>query len=565
MRKILFTILSLLIFTVGCDDKGIDFKPTTGNPTQKPKPEPEPEKPEEQLVTNGTKIADQTTLCGVITDVTTGNGVEGVVVSDGFTCVATDKNGVYQIVRHKENGNIVYFTIPAEYKVPVGADNHPAFWKPIDKREKVFRKDFEIEPLAGGKESKFSLFCLADIQCRDMIDVDRFVNETIVDINATSANYANPYGLTLGDLTDLNKRNILINVRKGMSQQSIPFFQCMGNHDHLNEANRDVATTFWKSVENFQTYCGPQNYSFDRSDTHIVVMDNALHGETPPDGTYEYATGFWDWQFEWLKQDLSFVPKDKMVILCCHIPFRDGSGGNHPNTRYRQQVLNLLSEYKEAHLMIGHTHKNRNWIHTVNGKRIYEHIHGAVCGGMWHSTFNSDGTPNGYGIYEIEGNTIANWLYKATGYSEDMQIRAYDGGQKYYDPRYSKNQPSKKHTYSEYTFGRPGCVVANIWNIEHGDWDVALWQNGKEICKMTKIGGNDWWVGYWYFEVYCTKDDYYIGNTTHLYYGKLADPNAPFAIRATDKSGRRKAMICQKLTTDYSEVFGDFETVEETN
>ena len=48
---------------------------------------------------------------------------------------------------------------------------------------------------------------------------------------------------------------------------SVPFFQTIGNHDHLNEADNSVTSTYWKSVENFQKYFGPQNYSFDRG-TH---------------------------------------------------------------------------------------------------------------------------------------------------------------------------------------------------------------------------------------------------------------------------------------------------------
>lgn len=213
--------------------------------------------------------------------------------------------------------------------------------------------------------------------------------------------------------------------------------------------------------------------------------------------------------------------------------------------------------------MIGHTHRNRNWIHTVKGKQIYEHIHGAVCGGMWHSTTNVDGTPNGYGVYEIEGNTIKDWYYKGTGCSSSMQIRAYDGGQFYYDPRFSKNQPSKPHTFPEYTWGLKGHIIANIWNIEHGSWDVSLWQNGKKVCTMEKLNDRDWWVAYWYMEVYCTTNDGYRGDTVHLYKGKLDDPDAPFTIYAIDKSGRRKTMTCSELTTDFSGVIGDFITQEE--
>lgn len=520
----------------------------------------------EQVVVNGTVIDSTTNLYGVVTDAQSGAGIENIVVSDGFVCVQTDKNGVYQIVRN-QNATMVFMTIPAHYQIPVDNGNHPAFYKrfTVAKDEK-FRHDFTLSLLPGGKESRFTLLTLADIQVNDNEDVERFRTETMPDIDDLASTLVNPYGVTLGDVTNKNASVMWTKVKQAMANRSMVFMQCMGNHDHLNEFSpndHSKVTTFWKSVENFQRYFGPQNYSFDRSDTHIVVMDNALHGETPPDGTYEYAAGFFDWQLEWLKQDLSYVPKDKMVLLCCHIPFRNGTGGNHSNARYRQDVLNLLSEYKEAHLMIGHTHRNRNWIHTVNGKQIYEHIHGAVCGGMWHSTTNVDGTPNGYGVYEIEGNTIKDWYYKGTGCSSSMQIRAYDGGQLYYDPRFSKNQPSKPHTFPEYTWGLDGHIIANIWNIEHGSWDVSLWQNGKKVCTMEKLNDRDWWVAYWYMEVYCTTNDGYRGDTVHLYKGKLADPNAPFTIRAIDKSGKRKTMTCSELTTDFSGVIGDFITQEE--
>ena len=44
-------------------------------------------------------------------------------------------------------------------------------------------------------------------------------------------------------------------------------------------------------------------------------------------------------------RDLSYVPKDKMVILCVHIPFRNS------NYAYYDEVLELLSQYKYATIM----------------------------------------------------------------------------------------------------------------------------------------------------------------------------------------------------------------------
>jgi len=100
-----------------------------------------------------------------------------------------------------------------------------------------------------------------------------------------------------------------------------------------------------------------------------------------------------------------------------HIPLRNATSFN------RETVRNLLKEFDNVHIMAGHTHYAQNYI---DGD-VYEHIHGAVCGAWWKSTINVDGTPNGYGVYDISGSKIENWYYKPTRLSKDFQIRMYRG------------------------------------------------------------------------------------------------------------------------------------------
>ena len=519
----------------------------------------------EDITLNGTIISDATTLYGIITDKQSGQAIENVVVSDGFSCVKSDKNGVYQIVRH-DKSTMVYLSIPAEYEIPVDAGNHPAFFKRFTlAKDERFRHDFQLELLPGGKQTQFTLLALADIQVHDSNDVDRFRDETIPDINNLVPSLVNPYGITLGDVTNKNNSAMWTKVRQAMTNQKITFMQCMGNHDHLNELSpndHSKTTSYWKSVENFQKYFGPQNYSFTRGDVHFVVIDNCLHGEKPDNagGTHEYATGLYDWGYEWFLQDLSFIPKSKAVVLCCHIPFRDGGGDNHNNGRYRKEILNKLSEYREAHILIGHTHHMYNWIHTVNGKRIQEHINAAVCGQMWHGPIGRDGTPNGYGVYEFEGTTLKNYWFKGTGVDKDVQMRCYKGGEEIYDPRMNVNMTAKKNIFPSYSWGLKDHIVANIWNIELGEWEVTLWQNGQKVCEMTNFRDYDYYALYWFCEVYGSSSTSYQHKSHHLYYGKLKDPNAPFEVRAVDRRGVRGPYTCSEVTTNYDGLNGDFET-----
>ena len=519
----------------------------------------------EDITLNGTIISDATTLYGIITDKQSGQAIENVVVSDGFSCVKSDKNGVYQIVRH-DKSTMVYLSIPAEYEIPVDAGNHPAFFKRFTlAKDERFRHDFQLELLPGGKQTQFTLLALADIQVHDSNDVDRFRDETIPDINNLVPSLVNPYGITLGDITNKNNSAMWTKVRQAMTNQKITFMQCMGNHDHLNELSpndHSKTTSYWKSVENFQKYFGPQNYSFTRGDVHFVVLDNCLHGEKPDNAgaTHEYATGLYDWGYEWFLQDLSFIPKSKAVVLCCHIPFRDGGGDNHNNGRYRKEILNKLSEYREAHILIGHTHHMYNWIHTVNGKRIQEHINAAVCGQMWHGPIGRDGAPNGYGVYEFEGTTLKNYWFKGTGVDKDVQMRCYKGGEEIYDPRMNVNMTAKKNIFPSYSWGLKDHIVANIWNIELGEWEVTLWQNGQKVCEMTNFRDYDYYALYWFCEIYGSSSTSYQHKSHHLYYGKLKDPNAPFEVRAVDRRGVRGPYTCSEVTTNYDGLNGDFET-----
>ena len=129
--------------------------------------------------------------------------------------------------------------------------------------------------------------------------------------------------------------------------------------------------------------------------------------------------GFSAEQYEWLKQDLSYVPKDKMVILCVHIPFRNSKYA------YYDEVLELLSQYKYATIMSAHTHSNINHIHTKNGKEIFEHVTGTSCGAWWRSTVCTEGTPIGFGLYRIDGNLMEEWAYRSVRHDEQFQIRLY--------------------------------------------------------------------------------------------------------------------------------------------
>ena len=132
IKKLLLILLLGASLAIGCE-QGLPLPPKPNEEQNKEENEDNGEngqqqEPQQSIVVNGTTIAQTTTLYGIVNDKQSGQGIAGVVVSDGFTCVQTDANGVYQLT-HDKNSKMVYISVPAQYEIPVDGGNMPAFYK----------------------------------------------------------------------------------------------------------------------------------------------------------------------------------------------------------------------------------------------------------------------------------------------------------------------------------------------------------------------------------------------------------------------------------------------------
>ncbi|MGV8091923.1 MAG: metallophosphoesterase N-terminal domain-containing protein [Mangrovibacterium sp.] len=73
----------------------------------------------------GIEVKEGMTLVGIVTGSDTGLPMQGVVVSDGYTSVITDENGIYQMQRNAE-ARFVFCSIPNDCEV-VLKNNLPDF------------------------------------------------------------------------------------------------------------------------------------------------------------------------------------------------------------------------------------------------------------------------------------------------------------------------------------------------------------------------------------------------------------------------------------------------------
>jgi hypothetical protein len=129
----------------------------------------------------------------------------------------------------------------------------------------------------------------------------------------------------------------------------------------------------------------------------------------------------------------------------------------------RRQLYKMLEPFN-VHIMSGHTHVNEK---VVADKRI-EHVHGTVCGAWWTGPICTDGSPNGYAVYEVNGSDIQ-WYYKSTGKPRDHQLRIYGKGK---------------------STERPEAIIANVWNWDPA-WKVEWFEDGNLRGAMEQKMGLD--------------------------------------------------------------------------
>lgn len=549
----------------------------------------QPEEPTEWLKElEGTKILEKSNAIGVVKDAA-GTPLAGIPVTDGYSYVLTDENGVYQMEASRY-ARIIYLSVPAEFEIPQSEQHAPLFYstKAFNKKNQN-RNDFTLTKLAAPEE-KFTLVMIGDPQCQNDSEVNRYKLETVPDIKAKLDNeaskYVNPYAVTLGDVTFDSfgtwepMKKTMENVKLA-SGKYLNFFQCIGNHDHNSLTSGDD----YEATQQFVNVFGPTDYSFDRAQTHIVVMDNVMatsrkSNSSPNKYTWNYGAGFTKQQLKWLEADLKLVSNksSKMLVLCMHIPMRGGGstgdGSNFNTDAYFSDVMAMMKDFKEAHIMIGHTHYSQNYIHTnvktKSGHSVYEHIHGAACGGWWSCNSNATGGPNGYTVYEVDSNHMKNWMMMGTGRRTDYQMRVYDGNQIYNGSKgyelawYNASQTAGTSMIPVRGYANlKNCLVAEIFDDDE-NWKVELYEDGVKKGDLKKVANgsccNVAIAAYFFNELGKNTDTWSNRTCSHYWYINVGDPasykNKKWEIRATQvipDSGEVNTFAHASLTTDYGE------------
>lgn len=437
-----------------------------------------------------------------------GRGLEGVAVSDGLRVVDTDSDGRFELVSSAER-EFVWVRIPSGHQVPLGPSGTARFYEPIDPRRDEMSVVFDLQPLRASGEPH-TLLLLGDIQTQDAQEMSWFHERSVPDIQQTLRGLGDvpTFGISCGDIM-YDRLELYPDYERAVSRLGVPFFQVIGNHDLDREGRTDEA-----SDATFTDRYGPRHYSFDRGLAHYVVLDDV----------FWYGSGYLGYldaeALAWLEADLARVEPGSPVIVATHIPvlgsFHRRAGRRSPDPAtaiMNREALYRLLEPFQAHLLTGHTHECEH----VFEHGTHEHVTGAICGAWWSGPICWDGTPNGYCVYEVDGERVS-WRYKATGFGDDHQMRLYPPGA---DP------------------AAPEELVANVWNWDP-EWTVRWIADGEPRGVMARRPGLD-----------PLSVELHAGEelpprrtwvepriTSHLFYAPVAPGTRQMRVEATDRFGR---------------------------
>lgn len=447
--------------------------------------------------------ADKRVLKGKVT--CDGKGVAEVVVTDGEHFTTTDSKGRYTLPSASDNP-LVYITTPAGYSVE-SKSSVPQFWHKVTEGNDTY--DFTLQKKAQD-DTHHGFIVIADPQIWHKKEFPALA-DGVEDIRKSVEGYDIPFhGICCGDVISYD-HTFYPQYNTTMAASGIDFYSTPGNHDMtLYSRTHETSKRMWE-----ETF-GPTHYSFNVGKAHYVVLNDNFYI-----GRDWYYIGYLDErQYAWLEQDLSYVEKGSTVFIILHIPttcdeedrkaFKYGTiSGVMTNAKFLYKML----EPYNAHILSGHTHTTENEVIADN---LYEHVIPALSGAWWQGPLCTDGTPRGYGVFEINGNDV-NWYYKSTDYPADYQMTLYAG-----------------KDYPQFA----GQVVANIWASDT-KWRVEASFDGGKAKAMERFVAYDPAAQKMYASTEGMDHSYvYPSSADHFYRIAIPEGATKATVTATDSFGR---------------------------
>ncbi len=366
-------------------------------------------------------------------------GIAGAKLSNGREIVRSDASGRYRIA--VASGQTLFVIKPPGYRLPLGVDGLPAFWRhhlpagsaplryagiaPTSLDGARWDVALQVESDSG---QAFELLIFGDPQPKSLQDVDYYARDIV---DPLTGKHAARLGISLGDIVD-DDLSLYPAVKAATVRLGLPWLHVAGNHDLDFDAPDDE-----RSLHSFRAAFGPDTFAWEDSNVSIIGFDNVIY---LPGDRSSYIGGLRPDQFEFLAAYLATLPKQRLLILAAHIPFFNTRSERETFRRAdRERLFGLLSEFRQVLLLTAHSHVQQHVYHNAASgwqgvPPLHEYNVGTACGGFWGGVKDSegipdammaDGTPNGYARLSLQPDGGYSLHWHTARDAQDSQLALY--------------------------------------------------------------------------------------------------------------------------------------------
>jgi len=262
---------------------------------------------------------------GAVCDEVSGDGIEGVPVTDGEKIVRTGKGGIFQLETELAEPSLIWITMPEGWR------RAGDFYQIVAGDEEV---RFPLEPAPERRKGEFRLAQITDthvvvegqsLSSRERLteDLCRLVGDANPDLIVAS-----------GDLTNRGTVEELSDLKRAIESVSVPVFPHFGGHDGNEERFLEGEPSF---IRNFEQVLGPTYFSFDWGSRHFVCY---------PTEEYFFSERDQERKATWLLRDLEMQPGEREIVVVTHTP---------PTASF----LRKLENFRVQMVLYGHWHSSR--------------------------------------------------------------------------------------------------------------------------------------------------------------------------------------------------------------
>ena len=396
------------------------------------------------------QTAEETTVTGLVYEDRSGAGgprragLPGVLVSNGREVAVTDADGRYRLPVTDET--IVFVIKPAGYMTALDPEtNLPRFHYIHQPRGTPAALDLTFEGIAPtgplpasvdfaltrqDEPARFDVLLLTDPQPETAAELDFVRDDVMSVIGGADARF----GMTIGDMM-FDDLSLYQRYNRLVGSLGLPWYNVGGNHDLNFEApDRHYAR------ETYKRTFGPAYYAFCYGEAVFVMLDDVDYlgpDRSKPNNGGKYQGKIDPAQLDFVRNLLSHVPDDKLIVVATHIPFRTYLDGEpYQNLVNLGELFALFEGRRHTFSVSGHTHTTEHHYFGPSdgwpGSGEHHHqVLTALSGSWWSGPYDHrgvavadsrDGTPNGFHVLSVDG-TACSTRFVPAKEPDERQIR----------------------------------------------------------------------------------------------------------------------------------------------